>query len=261
MGGRRVVRLNEAQNSDTAGLDAVLEVANDGDALLVVTSASLGPRDSLRKLFEAHPGAAAIACYLDGERELEQLVRRELARSGIEMDRGAMEVLLARLGSDRALVRREIEKLILYSGGQPVSAEEVQALIGDASDVDFDDLAFAVFSGEQVFLDQAIDRIFAAKGNPVNLLAAVTRHAHRLHLVAAKIARGSDREQAVKTLRPPVFFKRMPQFQGQIRSWSVAKLSRALEILMEAEKMSKTTGMPAETLCRRALLRIAAAAR
>jgi len=61
----------------------------------------------------------------------------------------------------------------------------------------------------------------------------------------------------MKTLRPPVFFKRAASFRGQLQAWNVARLAGALESLTDAEIACKTTGVPAEASCRRTLLAIA----
>jgi DNA polymerase-3 subunit delta len=261
MGGRRVIRISDAKNSDADNIKDALDAASAGDALLVAATGSQGPRDGLRKLFEAHKKGAAIPCYVDEARDLDNLARQTLSQAGVKISRDAQGLLVTRLGNDRALARRELEKLVLFAGDQEITAEDIQNLIGDAAEFDFDDISYSVFSGEQAALDQGIDRIFAAKGNPVSLLAAVTRHGHRLHLSASKIAAGSDPESALKALRPPVFFKQKPQFQAQLRRWTTAKLAQALQLLLLAEGQCKTTGLPAETICRRVLMRLASAAR
>ena len=55
------------------------------------------------------------------------------ARQSITAD--ARQLLLARLGADRALSRAEIEKLALYAQGRTsIDVEDVEAIVGDASE-------------------------------------------------------------------------------------------------------------------------------
>ena len=56
-------------------------------------------------------------------------------------------------------------------------------------------------------------------------------------------------------------FIRKATFQHQVRNWTPDKLNRALMLATENEVDSKTTGLPAEILCGRTLIRIAQAAR
>jgi len=83
----------------------------------------------------------------------------------------------------------------------------------------------------------------------------------RLQLAVSMVDRGDTPERAVKSLRPPVFFKRNTQFQRQMQSWSAVGIGRAIELALRAELSCKSTGMPAAAVCGRALLQIAALAR
>ena len=47
----------------------------------------------------------------------------------------------------------------------------------------------------------------------------------------------------------------------QLAVWAPEVVAQAIDITMDAERECKTTGMPDRTICRRALLRIALAAR
>jgi DNA polymerase-3 subunit delta len=67
---------------------------------------------------------------------------------------------------------------------------------------------------------------------------------------------GAPVDAAMKSLRPPVFFKLAGPFRQQLRVWSGAKLTRALALVLEAERQCKRTGAPAEELCGRAILQI-----
>ncbi len=62
-------------------------------------------------------------------------------------------------------------------------------------------------------------------------------------------------------LRPPVIFLFKDRFQAQMRCWPTARLAAAMELICEAELRCKTTGLPAEAVCGRALMRLAQAAR
>ena len=45
------------------------------DAFVILEAGDLGPRDKLRKLFEAADGGAAIPCYQDEGQGLETVIR------------------------------------------------------------------------------------------------------------------------------------------------------------------------------------------
>jgi len=264
-GGRRLVRLSSAGNAHSGAVKAVLDddlIAKNG-SLLVVEAGPLAPRDSLRKLFEGHPRGAAIPCYPDDGRSLEGLIQDTLGAHGLQIEPSAMAYLCDNLGTDRLATRSELEKLALYKGqnGGSVSLAEAEANVGDGAPLARDDVALATASGDQAGLDKALMKCRVAGESPIAILRAVIRHLQRLHLLSLKAGNGGDLGQLIKSHRPPIFFKHQQLIQRQLQYWRPARLAQALAILTQAELDCKSTGMPADAVCGRALIRIANAAR
>ena len=98
MGGRRVVRVRGAGN----GLAPLFETFLDdppGDTLVVVEAGDLAKSAALRKLFEEGEQSAAIACYPDTARSLEDLVREALRAEILTIAPDALADAVSRLGS------------------------------------------------------------------------------------------------------------------------------------------------------------------
>lgn len=262
-GGRRLVRLRSAGNAEAGAVQAVLDASDGGDSVLLVEAGELGPRDAMRKIFEAHEAAAAVACYADEGQTLDALVRGILGGHGLDAEADAVALLVGILGADRALSRQELEKLALYKGkgAGPVTVADVRACVGDDAPLARDDVALAVGSGDQPGLDRALARCFASGDSPVSVLRAVTRHFDRLHRLSERVRAGASVDQAVRSARPPIFFKHQATIRGQLQQWRPGGIAAALGLLMDAETACKTTGNPDLAICSRALLRIANAAR
>ncbi|NKB55462.1 MAG: DNA polymerase III subunit delta [Alphaproteobacteria bacterium] len=256
-GGRRVVRVRDATDTTVTPIEAFLE-DSPGDALVVVQAGTLGARSKLRKLFEDTKNAAAIACYADDERMLDQVIRDTLGAENITVSTEAMDYLTANLGADRGLSRAELEKLALYVGpGGNVGFDDAVASIGNSSALSIDDVVFSAAAGNGLAADRALNRSYQEGVNPVTILRALSRHLMRLHLARVKIDGGAAVDAAMKALRPPVFFKLSASFRQQLRIWSGPKLTRALALVLEAEQQCKRTGAPAPALCGRTVLQIA----
>ncbi len=262
-GGRRAVRLRQADD-DLAPHFKDFFATGRGEALVVVEAGDLPARSALRKIFEAAGAGAALACYRDDERSLPALIRETLGGFGLAVTPDALAYLVANLGGDRQLSRRELEKLALYMGAQGKGAEaarielrDAQACVGDSAALSLEDLAFAVAGGEPAGAERALQRSLQEGGQPVSALGAVARHFQRLHLVRGRTARGETLDGSVKGLRPPVFWKRAESFKAQATAWPPAALARALERLLEAEAACKQSGAVPETICARTLLKIA----
>lgn len=261
-GGRRFIRIQDAADSLTAAFKTYLSDPI-GDALIVLEGGDLSARSTLRKLFEADKSiAAVIACYGDEGRNLSDVVRETLQKHSLNADRDAMGYLLNHLGSDRQVSRGELEKLAIYMGEEKtVTLNDTMACIGDSGAFSLDNVTIAAANGDHAQLETALMRCFDEGNQPIMILRMLARHFHRLHLAKGFMQKGYNGEEAIKKLRPPIIFKQVPAFKKQLASWDLHRIALALDILTEAERDCKITGNPPETVCSRALMRIAQAAR
>lgn len=255
-GGRRVVRVRDATDALVEPVKAVL--AGKGEALVVLEGPSLATRSRLRSLLEAAKDGAAIGCYKEEGRALEATVREGLARAGVGIEPEALAWVSMELGADRALTRRELEKLALYVGeGGSVDLDAAMASLGDVADLSLDDALFAAAEGDLASFDRALERALAGGLAPASALRAAILHFQRLHRARIAADGGAAVEEALRLLRPPVFWRREPSFRRALTRWSDPALGRALAALAEAERRCKGTGAPGEAICRHVLLALA----
>jgi DNA polymerase-3 subunit delta len=257
MGGRRVVRVRDAGDAHATVLAGFL-AAPAGEALVVVEAGDLGGRSSLRRAFDDCPRAATVGCYPDAARDLAAVIRETLAARRIAASRDAIEFLAQNLGGDRLLTRSELEKLSLYAGdGGRVELDDARAAIADTAALALDDAVLAAADGDAAALDRALGRVFQEGESAVTVIRALLRHLYRLHTLAARVAVGASPDEAIRAARPPIFFKQQDHFRRQLARWSEAELRRRLDALTAAEILMKTTGVPAETICRAAMFSLA----
>ena len=259
-GGRRVVVVRDAGDAVAEALGRFL-AAPAGDALVVVEGGDLGPRSSLRKLFESADAGAALPCYADDGGSLAAVVQEELRAGGLSVDPDALAFLVDHLGGDRRLTRAELAKLVMYMGAERrVRLEDAVACVGDSAALSLDDLTLAAADGDHATAQRVLDRLFTEGSQPVSVLRALSRHFQRLHLAAGLVAAGRTPDQAMAALKPPVIFKAADRFKRQLTRWPPERLGRALQLLLEAEAECKTTGMPAAEITSRAVMQLARAA-
>jgi DNA polymerase III subunit delta len=260
-GGRRVVCVRGASDALTK-LFADFLKSSTGEAFVVVEAGELPARSSLRRVFEEARHAAAIGCYPDTARELAALIRETLAADRVTASRDAAQFLVEHLGDDRMLTRSELEKLVLYArkGGR-IEIEDARLSISDTAALELDDAVMAAAEGDAARVERVLGRVLQEGEAPVTIVRALLRHLQRLHALAARAAGGLGIEEVLRTARPPIFFKQEDNFRRQLALWTEARLRPPLDRLAKAELDMKTTGLPAETICREALLAVALDAR
>jgi DNA polymerase-3 subunit delta len=261
LGGRRVLRVRGAGNALAKLFDDFLD-EHSGDALVVVEGGDLAKGAALRKTFEESDSGAAVACYLDTEEQIANVVRSALKAEGISIAPDALDEAASRLGSDRGVTRREIEKLALYGRGQKqLTAEDVVAVIGDESETRSEDVCYAAGEGDYATLDRELEKLWSAGTSPAPIIRVALSHFHRVLLVKIASARGESVDGAMKKGWPQIHFSRTQSFKSQVANWSEERLLDASDLLLEAEALTRTTAVPAEAVTGRALLTIAAMAK
>jgi DNA polymerase-3 subunit delta len=153
-----------------------------------------------------------------------------------------------------------VEKLVTYMGdAKSVTLDDVQASSGQAGLKSFDDLVYATAGANPQAALAAFDYL-SGEGLPaITILRTLQNHFRRLHFARTRMDGGEAIDTLVKSLQPPIFFKQEPAFRAQLLRWSAPQLEKALLRLAALEADCKKTGIPAETLCRQAILALGSA--
>ena len=253
-GGRRVVRLREAGDGAVGAVAAAL--AGSGDALLIIEGPGLTGRSKLVAQLTKAADAAVLGCYAEEGRALEGTIGTILGAHPVTATPDALAFLSGQLGADRAVTRAEVEKLALYAGDSGrVTLADAEAVIGEASGLSLDDAIHAAAEGDAETADRALARAISEGANPVQVIRVALPLFQRLARAALGMREaGQGAAEAVRTIRPPVFFRRERQLVRALERWSVPALEAACTALWETEREIKRTGAPAETLARQRLL-------
>ena len=250
MGGRRAIRLRDITDAATDAVRSAL--AGKGEALAVLEAPGLG-KGKIRTFVEGAKDAVAIGCYPEEGKALESAVRDLFRENGVSVDAEALAWICENLGGDRAMLRNEVEKLALYAGaGGMVGIETAQLCAGEGANLAADAGLLAATSGDLQAADSGTERALAEGLNGIALLRMALSHLQKLHLARMAMEEdGMSASDAVRTIRPPVFFRAVPGMTTSVSRWPAEALLRAIEEARQVELASKRTGAAQELLARR----------
>jgi DNA polymerase-3 subunit delta len=268
----RVVRVQGAGEATAKVMTGVLAELDAGtlkpEAFVIIEAGDLAPRSKLRKLFEGDASAVALACYPDEGHSLEVVIQGTLREARLEADPAAMAAMMDHLGTDRALTRSELEKLLLFKGAfhrdfksGRITLADVEASMGSGSASNIDGVIDAALTGHFDRLDKELQAAKAENLHPTVVLRGLQNHLNRLIMVRTQMDNGGNLREVMKGLRPPVFFKRQQTFSAQVGKWPSDALKGALGVAVEAEIQCKRTGQPDKAICAHALMSVASRAR
>ncbi len=241
-------------------LSRVIEEASscfNKDVLLIISADELSTRSAIRVWFEKITNGAAIACYRDDIRDVQDVIRKTLDAAGVRADRDSIEYLSQQLGNDRYVTYHELEKLITYAGERKsIELKDVQALVDYNREISFDDLVNAVADRNLPQLEKTLTIMLREGTAPVAYLRALQRYFNRLYSIRAQMANGASADQVISNLRPPVFFKQVPILTRHVQSWTAPNITKALKMLVNAELACKISDLPIVPGSSRFLLQI-----
>jgi DNA polymerase-3 subunit delta len=248
IGGRRVVRVRDVSDAALEPVRAALR--GPGAALAVLEAPGLG-KGKLRTFVEAAPDAACIGCYPEEGRAAAELIRGMFQAEGVRADPDAC-TWLAEVCGDRAVLRGEVEKLVLLAGaGGHVDIDMARSSAGDAAGASGDEALIAATSGDPVTADACVEKAVAEGLAGVGLIRVALMHLQKLHQARLRMEGGLSAAEAVRTLRPPVFYRAVPGMTASVNLWPADLLLRALDEARTVELACKTTGSRPDVLaCR-----------
>jgi DNA polymerase-3 subunit delta len=229
----------------------VLDALSDwqpGDAQIVITAGDLKKTSKLRKAFEAHPNAYALAIYDDPPDRAE--IERLLSEAGLTPEGEAMGALmeLAR-ALDPGDFRQTLEKITLYklNDPTPLSLADVAACAPSSTEAEVDDILHVVAEARAGEIGPVMRRLQAQGANAVTLMIMAIRHFRTLHRIAANpgapVWGVRDRDRVTR----------------QARAWGAVKLETALGALTDTDLALRSAGQkaPALALVERTFIRLA----
>ena len=231
-------------------------------AVLIVEARETTTRHAIVKLFESGDICASIGCYADDSGTIRDLVQTSFAELSISVDRTVMDLIVSKLGADRASSRREIEKLALMAGqGGSLSVQDIEDALEDSTILAIDDVASAVADGDIARLQSAITKAWSEEANPIMVVRGCHNYFRNLMIAAHAVSTGSARDMAIKTLRPPVHFKMQARMSAQLQKWKHQQAMAALDKLQDIELALKSSSPDDRVICMQGLLGLCLRAR
>jgi DNA polymerase III subunit delta len=260
-GGRRAVLVKAGARNIAAAVETVIALPSN-ECRIIIEAGDLRKTAPLRALCEKAKVAVALPCYADGERDLARLIDEEMRASSLSIGAEARAALLALLGGDRLASRNEIRKLALYAKDQErIELADVMAVVADASALALDGVIDAAFAGKTADVETEFGKARAGGSSPAAIISAAIRQVANLHKMKLAVEGGDSIEFAMKRGAPPVHFTREKLVGEALRTWTPARLLRAMEQLAEASLDMRRNSALAETIAHRTLLSIAVSAR
>jgi DNA polymerase-3 subunit delta len=192
-------------------------------------------QERVRKFYSAVGEAVEFkrASADEARREAVELAKR----IGLRMDREMVDLLVEALAADLTRIGVEVEKLALYAGGRPVTAEDMALMIPDARATTIFALVSALGRRDRTQSLAILDTLFR-EGEYLPLALSFLAAQFRAALVAKEAGLRSPQQVQghFAKMGVPMWGSRAEQVFQTVGKFSRAHLERAMELTFEADR-------------------------
>jgi len=229
------------------------------NTLIIVLASNLKKTSKIRKFFENSKNLFACANYEDDLRSNSQQIQTLEKYIGKTLNKDIKNYLNQNLSSDRMISNHEVDKIILlyYENNTIPELEEIKLIFNDNSDLGLSKISQLAFSGKPNKVSINLNRIFAEGVNPIAVVRTMLNYVQRIQVTQIALRKTNDFESAIKSLKPPVFWKDKDNFKLHCKKWPINETVLNFNLLVNTELSCKADYNLTNILCERALINIA----
>ena len=210
---------------------------------LVVTGGSLRPTNPLLKSLRA-VAKARVFPTLRGAR-LQDWIGARVKRAGGRIEPDATRVLAEFSGGNLRLLGQEIEKLSLFTGGEPITAELVGQMVSSAREARMFDLMDAVVQWRPAVAMRELERLFVQGVAVPVILTMLVRQVRLMVQAKSLAAAGAARSDLMSSMGTSSDFV-VDKALEQARAYSADELRALYRRLLETDLSIKTGAVEGE---------------
>ncbi len=236
---------------------------NFKNTCMVVKQDNLTKSSSIRKLYENSKNHFCLACYDDDIKVLSSLLEKFQKEHSITFDSDVKSFLLNNLSNDRMVIKNELEKLLLSLSKdvRKVDIEKLRYILHDSAHTDFQQINNSILFGNTEKGSKSLEKLFNLGTNPVAILKSFNNYVMRIRLAQVELSKGKQFDEAIKVLRPPVFWKEKSDFRRHCLMWPANVIENIITEVLSSEIKCMTNNVIAKEQCEKTLFGISSTAK
>ena len=234
--------------------------SSQNDVCLIVKAGTLSPRSSLRKAAESSKSAIIVPFYEDDAVTLASFIRDRCEKNNFQISSDSCNEIINLCGLEGGRVNDSLERLMLYletSEKREINIENINQVLFDTNQSQMNELCANICLGKTRESQQILSRLILQGVTAPQFISALLVHFQKIHITGLKVLSGATLGAAIKEIKPPIFYKEIKSFQGQVENWGIKKTERALEILVETDLKTKTFNSLGESIVGDVVIRLA----
>ncbi len=221
--------------------------------LVVIKAGVLSPSSSLRKFFESEKDLAALTCYAPDNTQIKQLLFKKTQEKKLDLPRECVDFIVKNSGGEYSTISTEIDKILSYAeDGNEITLDIVKEILSESSEKNsYDPLIKNIISGNFIAAEKEFTKLTYSGVHVVAISRNIATHFIKLLKVKTQILQGKNEKEATSSIKPPIFFKNLLDFQVGVKKYSIQDLVFAINSLTKIEEKCKTQNIDSKLLWER----------
>ena len=228
------------------GTDKILKHVKDivdkypENVFLIIFADTLEKKSKLRNFFETSIKTLCIPCYLDSDKDLEIIVKTELNKNNIILQKDAINLLIERSNGDRNNLKNEIEKIKSFAlNKKNLEINEIKSITNFSGEYKVDNFINECLCGNILQYKKILSELYINTLNQMFLLRVLSNKIQRLLNMKEIENDYNNLDSLLSTSKPPIFWKEKPMVKKQLTIWNLNDLKTTIHEISDTETLCK----------------------
>ena len=211
------------------------------DQKIFLLSDILEKKSKLRNYFEKSSNLNVVPCYADNEATLKKIILKKLAGFN-GLNNQTIKTLIDACGLDRIKLNNELNKVLNLFSNKTIEEKKLEALLDFNINDDFSVLKDQALLGNKTKTNKLLSETILETDKHIFYLSTINLRLVKL-LEIRKMIKNISLNEAIDSLRPPIFWKDKPIFTSQVEKWNSDKIKNLLNKTVNLELRLKSSSL------------------
>ncbi len=198
----------------------------------------LEKKSKLRNFFEKSKNYGSVACYADNENNIKSLIIKKLKEyKGLTTEN--INLIINSSSLDRDKLNNELQKIETYFSDKILDTIKLEGLLNNSINDDFNLLRDEAINGNKSKTNRLLSESIIYPEKNILYLSIINQRLFKLAEIL-KLIKSTSLENAIGSLKPPIFWKDKPTFILQAKKWNLEKIKDILDKTYDLEFKMKT---------------------
>jgi len=252
LGGRKLILIKDCDTNTSKSLKMLFENKNFSyeNNFVLIKAGNLDKSSSLRKICEDNQIFSTIACYEDNQGDIKKFIISELTKNKIKYNSPKiLDIFIDKFGTNRDLIRSEIEKLITYLDLEKnLDIELIEKITESKADISINEFVMSFASNKfEIALIQA-EKLILNGEEVIVIIRFLSNYFQKLYFAKIDIELDNKTIEDVKKSQQ-IFYKIENDFVAHLKNLSLDFIVKTLKLLEILEiKVKSSNSYPSKLL-------------